>query len=442
MKNSLIAFLSLLSLCQLQSTYAQTINTAKLDTFLDALDKKNLAMGSIAISKNGVLVYQRAIGHSFLDPVKKTANTYTKYKIGSITKVFTAVLIFQLIEEEKLHLNDSLFLFFPDLPNADRITIRQLLNHKSGLSNYTDNTNFHTWMDQPKTKRELLRLITQKEADFEPNAKTVYSNSNYLVLSYIMEQITQKPYDQLLKERIVDKIGLKNTYYGGYSNSKENECLSYANQRGQWILKKETHPSIHSGAGGIVSNPKDLTQFINALFDYKLISKKSVSTMIPNANDMIGAGLWSYRTDKHTGFGKGGKIEGFLAFTYHFPDENLTVVYCTNGYVYRMNDIVNNVIRICHKDPLEIPIFEPIVQNPDSLDQYLGVYNSPMGITVNCTREDSKLILETKGHKFLLEAYGKHLFMDLPNGHFFDFNPAKNVLLIKEGANIYRLTKK
>src|SRR5688572_12044890 len=141
-------------------SYGQTLNVAKLDSFFSSLEARDLALGSLSISKNGIIQYQRCIGYSFIDNDKKVpANINTKYRIGSVSKMFTAVMIFQLIEEGKVSLNQKLNLYFPTLPNANKITISNLLNHRSGLHNYTENTNYQEWMDKPVTHEELLKLI-------------------------------------------------------------------------------------------------------------------------------------------------------------------------------------------------------------------------------------------------------------------------------------------
>ncbi|MEO7925118.1 MAG: serine hydrolase domain-containing protein [Saprospiraceae bacterium] len=130
----------------------QNVNSAKLDSFFNILGEKNKAMGSIAISKNGHLIYTKAIGYSRISDLVKTAATkQTKYRIGSITKMFTAVMIFQLKEEKKLELKNTLAMYFPDIPNAKKVTIGNLLNHRSGIHNFTDEEGLplrHTnWID-------------------------------------------------------------------------------------------------------------------------------------------------------------------------------------------------------------------------------------------------------------------------------------------------------
>ena len=120
---------------------AQTINTVKIDSFISSLEKNKKAFGSIAIAKNGKVLYSRAIGYSKIDGgFKVQSDVSTKYRIGSITKVFTTVLIFDLIEEDRLKLTTKLSSFYPQIKNSGKITIADLLNHRSGIHNFTNDS--------------------------------------------------------------------------------------------------------------------------------------------------------------------------------------------------------------------------------------------------------------------------------------------------------------
>ncbi len=210
------------------TSFGQTINISKLDSFLNSLASRELAMGSLTVSKNGIIKYQKAFGYSYIGNDKKvSANIYTKYRIGSATKMFTAVMIFQLIEEGRLSLDKRLNTYFPNLPNANKITISNMLYHRSGLHDYTHDTNFQEWMDKPKTHDQLLKIIKDKGSDFEPGTEADYSNSNYLLLGYIIEKVCKVPYADALKKRITSKLNLKNTYYGNPISQKNNEATSY-----------------------------------------------------------------------------------------------------------------------------------------------------------------------------------------------------------------------
>jgi CubicO group peptidase (beta-lactamase class C family) len=200
----------------------------------------------------------------------------TKYRIASITKTYTAVMTFQLVEEGRLKLTDTLDRFFPQIPNAARITIGHILAHRSGIHNLEADG---SWAKQHRTQAEVVARIAQGQPDFEPDAQHKYSNAGYNLLGYIVEKVGGKPYQEALKERITSRIGLKDTYLGtGKADPRKNEALSYR-YIGGWKEAPEMDLSVPGGAGAILSTPADMTRFIQALFDLKLVSRDSLKQM-------------------------------------------------------------------------------------------------------------------------------------------------------------------
>jgi D-alanyl-D-alanine carboxypeptidase len=421
---------------------AQSIDVGKLDNFFNALAEHNLANGSIAISQNGKLLYQKAIGYAYMDTSRKmAADVNTRYRIGSVSKLFTAVMMFQLVEEGKISLNHKIDTYFPSLPNAGTITIANLLNHRSGLHDYTKETNFEAWMDKPKKHEELIKLIAEKKTDFPPGTKTEYNNTNYLLLSYVIEQVCKGTYAEQVKKRIVDKVGLTHTGYGQPIDPNKNESLSYTYFDNRWTGEKQTDMSIHSGSGSLVSTPADLVKFLEALYSNQLVSPSSLKKM-ETLTEGFGYGLEPWEFSSTLGYGKGGKIEGFLAYAFYFPKQRLAVAYCTNGYVFPMNDIVESVLKICFNQPYIIPAFDGLTLKGNELNKYTGTYKATMmPITITCTRKGTQLLLETKGQAFAAIPINENLFMNKQYGYFFSFNPDKEALLVKEKANVYYLKK-
>jgi CubicO group peptidase (beta-lactamase class C family) len=153
-------------------------------------------------------LFTPAIGYAQVDATtKKPLTAASRFRIASITKTFTAVMILQLVEEGKLKLTDTLDKFFQQVPNAQKITILQILSHRSGIPNVRRDQ--ATWKPgEPVTKDEMLALIVKGAPEFEPDTKNSYSNSGYFLLGLILEKLTGKPYEEALKERITSKIGL------------------------------------------------------------------------------------------------------------------------------------------------------------------------------------------------------------------------------------------
>ncbi len=438
-----ILFAFLLTLALFNAAYAQTLDKAKLDRFFDRLAEKNKAMGSLTLAQDGKVLYSRVIGYSRInDSQKKPSTAATRYRIGSVTKTFTAVMIFQLVEKGKLKLSDTLDKFFPQIPNASKITIAQMLAHRSGIHDLVRVPEFRSWKTKPKTKDEVVAFIAKGAPDFEPDAKFSYSNSGYVLLGYIVEKSTGKPYQQTLKERITSKIGLKDTYLGtGSTDTGKNESFSYK-YVGDWKHEPETHPSIPGGAGAIISTPTDLTKFIQALFDLKLISQQSLASM-KTIKDGYGLGMETFPLDSKTGYGHTGVIDGFHSILVYLPEERLAIAYNANGMVYRATNIVGNVFDVYQNKPFEIPAFETINVSPEVLDKYVGVYSStqvPLKLTI--TREGSTLLAQPTGQPaFPLEATAQDKFKIETRGIILEFDAAKNQMTFKRGSQELVFTK-
>ena len=420
----------------------QNINKAKLDSLFNALSEKNKAMGSVAVSKNGTVLYSRAIGYSYISGTeKKPATTATRYRIGSISKMFTASMIFQLIEEGKIKLITTLDTYFPEIPNASKITISNLLNHRSGIHNFTDDPEYMTYMTQPKTEDEMVKIISKNKVDFEPNAKASYSNSNFLLLGYIIEKITKQPYSKNLEKRICSKIGIKDTYIGKKTDLVNNESYSYKFES-EWKQQPETDMSIPGGAGSIISTPTDLTRFVNALFSIKLVSQSSLNQM-KTLTDGIGMGMFQFPFYDKKAYGHNGGIDGFVSNVAYFPEDSLAVSYCTNGMVYPLNDILIGILSACFNKQYIIPTFNTITLKTEDLDKYLGVYSStqvPIKITI--TKDNTTLIAQGEGQPaFPLEPTEMDKFKFDQAGVKMEFNPAKNEMTLKQGGGSFLFTK-
>jgi len=331
--------------------FSQNIDKAKLDAYFDALANNNIFMGSVAVYQNNELLYAKSVGFVDIEQGLK-ANENSKYRIGSISKTFTAVLVLKAIEENILNLNQTIDKFFPTIKNANKITIEQLLYHRSGIHCFTAK-NWLRWNTQTKTEQEMIEMISKGGTDFKPDTKTRYSNSNFLLLSYILERIYKKPYFEILEEKIIKSIGLKNTYYGKRINVEDNECNSYKYKKG-WKIESETDMSIPLGAGGIVSTPIDLTLFSEALFSGKIVSKNSLEQM-RNIKENYGMGLYQMSFNDSTWLGHSGKIDGFIAMFAYFHDSNISFAFTTNGMNYNFWNVAIPILNAVFNKPFEIP---------------------------------------------------------------------------------------
>jgi len=206
------------------SLKSQDFDSKKMDQLFDEIAVNDRGMGSISIYHKGEEVYQRSIGYENLASNQKSS-AKTRYRIGSITKSFMATIIMQQVEEGKLSLSSKLSEFYPDFQNAETITIEHLLRHRSGLFNFTNDEGFVDYMELPQTQESLIKKMMINENNFEPGARMEYSNTGYVLLSYIAEIIDKKPFSQILEDRITNPQNLNDTYYGGKIGAKDYEAF-------------------------------------------------------------------------------------------------------------------------------------------------------------------------------------------------------------------------
>jgi D-alanyl-D-alanine carboxypeptidase len=438
MKQTLL--LTLLVGLLIQPIFAQTFDKAKLDSYFDALEANNRFMGSVAVSKDGILIYSKSVGYADVENNIK-ANGESKYRIGSISKTFTTVLVLKAVEENKLTLDQTIERYFPAITNANKITIKQLLTHRSGIHNFTNDASYLTWNTQAKTEAEMVDVIAKAGSDFEPNSKAQYSNSNFVLLTFIVEKGFGKSYADLVKELITRPIGLKNTYMGEKANTAANECRSYRFDAA-WKLEAETDLSIPLGAGGIVSTPADLVRFSDALFGGKLLKPESLELM-KTINDQFGMGLFKIPFYDKVGYGHSGGLDGFTSVFSYFPDGNVSYAQTSNGSIFNNNNISIAVLSAVYGKPYELPEFSTYTVNPDDLDQYLGVYSSaqiPLKITI--TRSNNALVAQATGQpSFPLEATAKDKFKFETAGVVMEFNPTEQSMLLKQMGGVFKFTK-
>ena len=445
-----ILTLSLFTIASAQPLDIPIAIGTKLNQFFDRLAEKNKAMGSLVIVKDDKLLYSRAIGYSQISGTeKKPLTTANRFRIGSITKMFTATMILQLAEEETLKLTDTLSKFLPQVPNANKITILQILSHRSGIPNVSREQNAQRNVKTiPMSKEEHLALIVKATPDFEPDTKSLYSNSGYFLLGLIIEKLTGKSYETVLQDKIAKNIGLRDTYMAtGPIDVNKNESLTYLIiPGGDWKQVPETHPSLLFGAGAIVSTPNDLAKFIQALFDGKIVSKESLDRM-KTMRDGEGLGMVTFEFAGKTFYGHTGGADNYGAWLAYLPEEKLAVAYTTNAKVYPVKDIVGGVLDIYYDKPFQVPSFESIAISPEILDKLVGVYSLPgaPGKFI-ITRDGSTLYAQPPGTQapIPLEATAQDKFKidnGTPAGIVIEFDVTKNQMTIKRDGRERVFTK-
>ena len=437
MKKQLSILFLLLSL----TTFAQelTASLGRIDSLLTHLNEYDKFMGSLCIMQGDEVVFKQAYGYS--EATKGIRATVgTKYKIGSITKTFTATMIMQLVEEKKIMLTTKLNRFFPKIDNAEKITIEQLLYQRTGIKDYANaDATLTDVLDKPNMRALIMKKIENYTSTFEPDSKHEYSNSNYFILGEIIEKVTKKTYAENLKNRITGKLYLKNTYYTTEKTDvTKRESYSYTFNGEYWDKVDEWNNDIAFSSGGIISTPEDLTKFIRELLKGKLLSPASVELM-KTLKDTYGMALIRFPFGERKFFGHNGRIEGFEATMGYYQQDDMTISLISNGVNYSQNDIMLGILSIYYKSPYRFPVFETL--NPEKIKDYVGTYASKdIPLKVKIFEKSGALYGQATGQpEFPMTYASEDLFYFQAGGIEMEFS--KNSFVLKQGQKKFNFTK-
>ena len=418
---------------------AQEFNTALMDSFLMHLYQNDKAMGSLAVMKGDKIVYANAAGMSNVED-EIPATKETRFKIGSISKTFTATMIMQLVEASKLTLETPLADYYPEIKNANKITIRQLLSHRTGIPEYLKDVDA-AQLSQVVTKESMLKRFEGYTSEFEPDTKHAYSNSNYYLLACIAEKLSGQNYEALLQS-LIKEVKMPNTNSGEQTQS-DIVANSYA-----YVTRWEQIPawdmSWAYGAGDITSTASEVARYMYTLQTKKILSPASTEEM-KKMNDGYGLGLFTVPYGLHKGYGHNGRIENFNSSAYYFPSLDLTFSYLSNATALLYNDVLLGILAISTGEDYDFPDFTPkemVELTEAQLSAFEGEYISetfPLDIKVFMS--DGTLMAQATGQgAFPLTPVGESEFAFDPAGINLLFDIAENtVKLSQQGmVNVFK----
>ncbi len=339
---------------------------AKIDALVKSYVDQGRFNGSVLVADHGKVVYRKGFG--WANAEWRAPNTPdTRFRIGSITKQFTAMLILQLVEEGKLRLDGTIGEYLPDYPEGPgrSITIHQLLTHTSGLHNYTAIPRFFPDLSRdPYRPADFMAVFDSLPLDFEPGSQWRYSNSGYFVLGVIIERIGGKPYDVALRERILDPLGLKDTGYDWNAPVVERRADGYTRGFDGDAHAGYIDMSTPFSAGALYSTVEDLYRWDQALTARKLLSPASYARyMTPQAKAgpglQYGYGWLIARTDRGAGrdsvmtIGHNGGINGFSSCNFMIPDDGIAIIWLDN--TAQNNELQEGIARLLYGLPVAPP---------------------------------------------------------------------------------------
>jgi CubicO group peptidase (beta-lactamase class C family) len=373
------------------SCFAQ--DTGRMDQVVQSYAANRKFMGTALVARDGQVLFSKGYGFANLEwNIPNAPNT--KFRLGSVTKQFTAASILLLEERGKLSVADPLKKYMPDAPAAwDKITIRHLLTHTSGIPNFTGFADYQKLEPFPATPTELVARFRDKPLDFQPGEKWNYSNSGYVLLGYLIEKITGDTYEKFVTENIFTPLGMKDTGYDSNTAIIARRADGYQIGPKGYQHAGFVHMSIPHAAGALYSTTEDLLKWEQGLFGGKVLQPASLEKMTTPFLENYAFGLTVETANGHKRITHGGGIEGFNTELEYYPEDKLTVVVLKNvtGEV-GAPEVANKLAAVAHGEKVVLSNErKEMALDPAVLKRYVGAYQMEGGPTMLVTLEGSQL---------------------------------------------------
>jgi CubicO group peptidase (beta-lactamase class C family) len=337
----------------LVATTSGAQDAARLADVVQAKVHDKTFMGAVLVARGPEIVLSK--GYGFANLEWDVANTpSTKFRIGSLTKQFTAAAILLLEERGKLQIDDPVKKHIPDAPAAwDAITIHNLLTHTSGIPNFTSLPEYKTMQPLPSPIAQTVAAFRDKPLDFVPGARMAYSNSGYLVLGSIIEKISSVTYPAFLQENILTPLGLKDTGYDSNTAIIPRRASGYVASPNGPVHAGFLHMTIPHAAGGLYSTTEDLLRWQQALFGGKVLSAASLQKMLTPFKNNYALGLGVRTANGRKVIEHNGGINGFNSALSYYPDSRVTVVVLANINGPAADQLAARLGAVAHGDAVQ-----------------------------------------------------------------------------------------
>lgn len=408
----------MLALCAAVLSIAKSQDKNQFDEILKQEFTLNNTGITAIVSSKGKIIYKKALGmaNAELNVPMQTDNVF---RLGSITKQFTAIAILQLMEQGKLNVQDELTKFIPDYPVKDaKITIENLLTHTSGIRDYTSIRDTAQRSKMDFTPVEMISYFKNQPMRFAPGAKYEYSNSNYFLLGYIIEKITGKTYAQYLEENFFQPLGMSNSSYASDTKIIKNRAAGYT--MGKQGIENAAALSMTQpyAAGAVLSTVEDLFKWQQAIQSYKLVKKETLEKAFAKyrlsngAESNYGYGWRLGSIQESSTIWHGGLINGFMTTALYLPKEDVYVAVLSNCDCFSPENATAKLAAAAIGKPY---LDKEIKLEEKTLDLYTGEYKVAPQFSFTVTKQNGKLFVQGTGqekmeviavanNKFLMKA--------------------------------------
>jgi len=372
----------------------------RLSAYMDAAAKIEKFNGSVLVAKDGNILLAK--GYGLANAEHEIPNTpETKFRLGSITKQFTATAILILQDQGKLKVTDLIGKYLSDAPKAwEKVTIHHLLTHTSGIPSYTDDPSYMKSMTKPETVESMMARFKDKPLEFEPGSKFRYDNSGYFLLGAIIDKVSGKPYEAFLKEAIFEPLGMTNTGYDRHATVLPKRASGYNRQGDGLVNAPYLDMNQPYAAGSLYSTVGDLFRWDRALKAGKPVSKTAMAAMFTPFKDNYAYGWMIDDRKGHKQIGHGGGINGFATDFERYPEDDVCVAVLCNVLPANPGKVSRDLAAIVFGETVALPKARVVAKvDPKIYDDYVGKYQLAPTFALTVTREGDRLMTQATGQE-------------------------------------------
>ena len=356
--------------------------------------------GTVLVARGTDVVLSKGYGAANLE--WEIPNTpATKFRLGSVTKQFTAASILLLEERGKLTLDDPVKKHVPDAPAAwDKITIFNLLTHTSGIPNFTSLPEYASTKLQNTPVAKTIAIVRDKPLDFAPGERMSYSNSGYLVLGHVIELVSGGSYEKFVTDNIFTPLGMKDSGYDSNTRIIARRASGYMPSPSGPINAGYVHMSIPHAAGALYSTTEDLLRWEQGLFGGKVISPASLAKMTTPFKSDYALGVVVATASGRRVVQHGGGIDGFNTFLAYYPDSKVTVAVLANINGEVPNQLAAKLAEVAHGGTVTLTSERKEITLPvATLQKYVGTYEVAPGVNMMMRLAGTQLTTQLTGQQ-------------------------------------------
>jgi CubicO group peptidase (beta-lactamase class C family) len=386
-------------------------DVSRMDQVVQSYVNNKQFMGSVLVARGEDVLFGKSYGSANLE--WNIPNTpATKFRIGSMTKQFTAASILLLEERGKLKVEDQVKKYMTDAPAAwDKITIFNVLTHTAGLPNFTSFPEYAKLQAFPNTPEQIVATFRDKPLDFEPGTKFSYSNSGYVLLGYLIEKISGESYEKFLQENIFTPLGMKDSGYDSNSSIIERRASGYAPSPAGPVNAEYVHMSVPHGAGALYSTTLDLLTWQLALYGGKVLKPESLAKMTTPFKDDYAFGLIVRTADGRKRMWHNGGIQGFNSSMAWYPESKTSVIVLANLNGQAADQILPQLAAVGFGKDVKLTSEHKEIKLPgETLASYVGIYQLAPKVKLTMTLDGGQMMTQLSGQQRLQvfpEADGK-----------------------------------